>query len=170
MKLSIQLVLLVVAFVGYCSAQMSDSMVQERNYKPYEILNNINEKPVLALDTNGYTFQFGCKSLLENINEYYKKNMNNDEDSMLLKIIRGNNNQTEINVNKLQENIKKRIIYHFADLMLKGKCKIVSNQNKAIINRIAWMGELWDDHTGGWIYLIKDKANKYNKILEIRDK
>jgi hypothetical protein len=54
--------------------------------------------------------------------------------------------------------------------MRKGKCKIVSNQNKAIINRIAWMGELWDDHTGAWIYLIKDKDNKYHKILEIRDK
>ena len=152
----------------YCSSQTSDSLKQEAKWRPYAILLKINERPIFALDTNGYTFQFGYNSVLANIYEYYNKKLN-VEDSLLLFYVKEINNQSEINVNNMKENNRKRIIYHFADLMTKGECRIVNNQNKAIIKRIAWMGYLNRDHTGGWIFHALDK-DKYKEILRISDK
>jgi hypothetical protein len=170
MKLLIMVVVLLVSLFKYCDAQSQDS-IRNLNWKPYEILKNINERPLFTLDTNGFSFQFGYNSVLANIYEYYHKNKNVLEDSLLLVFVKSiGKTYSEINVNKLEENIKERIIRHFGDLMAKGNCKIIKNENKEIINRIACLGYLNRDNTGGILFNLLGKTKAYENILQIETK
>lgn len=169
-KISIVFFVFVASLTVYCNAQATDSL-QELKWRPYEILRNINERPVFVLDTNGYTIQFGYSTLLANIYEYFSNQKYNIEDSLLLRDVKEiNNAHSEIIVNKLPENIKTRTIHHLADLMTKGKCKIVNNQNKKLISRIACVYYLYRDNSGGKEFVVLDQENEYKEVLKIQNK
>jgi hypothetical protein len=157
------------------SDDASDSLAL-KNFEgksPFEILRNIKESPIFSLDSNGFTFQFGYNSVLDNIYGYFKRGINNIEDSLLLvyvKSIKPNNH--EINVNKLPENTKNCLIYHFFDLMDKGKCKIIHNQNKTVISRIVSLQYLNRDRNagGGRLVTLQDNNKIYDAVLGIADR
>jgi hypothetical protein len=168
MKLIVIFVVSLAFLFEHSNAQSQDSILN-LNWKPYGILRNINERPLFTLDTNGFTFQFGYNSVLNNIYEYYHKNKNIMEDSLLLVFVKSiKETYSEINVNKLEKDIKKRVIRHFGDLMSKGNCKIIRNKDKEIITRIACLGYMnRDENTGGIMFKLLSKTKVWEDILQI---
>jgi hypothetical protein len=135
---------------------------------PHKILQIIPESFIFALDTNGFTFQFGYNSVLHNIYGYYHKNINTVEDSLLLVYIKSIEIQDrEINVNKFPENIRSCLIYHLFDLTEEGQCKIIHNQNKSIITRIVSFNSLGRNNSSGRAIYIADQNTIYRDVLEI---
>ena len=167
MKIQAISIFLLSFIIDVCNAQSADSL-RDLNWKPYGILKTINESPLLTLDTNGFTFQFGFNSVLANIYEYYHTNKNTLEDSLLLSFMKSiGRESTKININTLEYTIKKRMVRHIGDLMSKGNCKIINSETKEVISKIACLNYLKRDNSGGIVFNLIGKSKAFENVLEI---
>jgi hypothetical protein len=137
-ELCIIISLLTASFTANCFGQKSDSTNNGLNGITYELKQTLDEGSYFTLDTNGYKFQVLANAVLANIAEYENKEKNTAEDSLLMAfIINGlNENAIEINANKINVSIKKRLLHHIAFLITMGECRIVQKQNKEVLDKI----------------------------------